>query len=485
MVHHIHKEIINYLLLIYHKETKVLPQWDVIADVVQLAKMEPTFENVRFATQLFYVLEDLLHPVKHEWIEIEAIDEPSKTINIVRHEMFENVVGVKKYPSQIHEPDEILWDSLYKNKSVEELNNGVQAYPVSKFEWHIFKEKSEETDNTDRIQHWVNTDRIKNNYKSAFQPVINTNIPRLTFERFIERLPEFYQPYIISNIEDLAPKISVRKTLSNNRMKHFDTEIREAFNKKYVKVFLKDKSRLPEIRVTLRNLPSVNGVNITKNKELDLTVYPGRVYSVEETEKEIIDTLDVVFSGRPAAPIIKDDVLVGVSDEIYAKILKMVYLFGKNLEKLTNLHSKFDEEGYREYFLPYLNMMSESHTATGETFNKIGKTDILIQNQQGENVFIAECKIWSGAENLTAAIDQLFERYVTWRDEKLALIIFNKSVKGFSSIIEKGMDTLKSHPSYKETLDRPNDSCASFVFQHPEDTAKSVRLELIMFNCFS
>lgn len=483
ITHYIHKEVINHLVLIYHKEIKTLPEWGVIADVIQLAKMESNFENVRFATHLFYVLDDLLHPVKHEWVTIEELDESNRILSIAKHEMLENVIPIKKYPSKIHEPDKAVWDSLYKDKSAEELNRGIQAYTVSKFENHIFKDKSEDVDNVDMIRSWVNMDRIKNNYRTAFQNVIDKNIPRITFERFIERLPEFHRPYIVSDILNRIPQSQESNPILKNNMKHFDTEIREAFSKKYVKVFLKEKSKLPEIRVTLNNLPSVKTVNITENQELDLTVYPNRIYSAEETEKEITDTLSVVFSGRTVNPIIKEDVLIGVSNEVYVKILKLIYYFGKNLEKLVNLHSKFDEEGFREYFLPYLNMMSESHSATGETFNKIGKTDILIQNQKGENVFIAECKVWSGSENITAAVDQLFERYVTWRDEKLALIIFNKNVKGFTAIIEKAIEILKAHPLFKEMIDRPNDSCASFVFEHPEDQDKTLRLELIMFNC--
>lgn len=469
--------------MIYHKESQILPNWDVIADVIQLAKLEPSFENVRFATQLFYVLEDLLHPVKHEWITVTAIEKKTKTINILKHEMFENKAGTQTYPYSIHEPDKLMWDSLYRNKTVEELNNGLKVYPISKFEWHSNKNESKEIDNENFIYNWTNTKRIQDNYQATFRQVINTSIPRVTFERFIERLPEFNKPYIVDSLESQKSNEQFQLSLLDPKMKHFDTEIRESYDKQYVKVFLKDKSRLPEVQVTLGNLPSVKTVNITQNKELDLTIYPNRVYSAEETEKDIITTLNVVFSGSPADPIIKEDVLIGVSDQVYTKILNMIYLFGKNLEKLSSLHSKFDEEGFREYFLPYLNMVSKSHRATGETFNKIGKTDILIQNEKGENVFIAECKVWSGSENITAAVDQLFERYVTWRDEKLALIIFNKNVKGFTAIIEKAIEILKAHPLFKEMIDRPNDSCASFVFQHPEDEDKSLRLELIMFNC--
>ena len=34
-------------------------------------------------------------------------------------------------------------------------------------------------------------------------------------------------------------------------------------------------------------------------------------------------------------------------------------------------------------------------TATGETFNGLGKSDIIVR-QNTANVFVAECKIWEG-----------------------------------------------------------------------------------------
>ena len=96
-------------------------------------------------------------------------------------------------------------------------------------------------------------------------------------------------------------------------MPDFATEIRESFDKKYLKVFLKDKSRLKEIQIVLTDLPSIKRVNITENNELDLTIYPNKVYSAEEMQKEVTETLTVIFTAAPVDPIIKDDILAGIS----------------------------------------------------------------------------------------------------------------------------------------------------------------------------
>lgn len=68
------------------------------------------------------------------------------------------------------------------------------------------------------------------------------------------------------------------------------------------------------------------------------------------------------------------------------------------------------EEDIRQQFLVQLNGHYEGQ-ATGETFNYEGKTDILIRNQ-GKNIFIAECKFWSGAEALLDTITQILS-YLT------------------------------------------------------------------------
>lgn len=86
--------------------------------------------------------------------------------------------------------------------------------------------------------------------------------------------------------------------------KNFDIEIRESFEKKYLKVFLKNTSIIEEVRENLNGLNSVRTANITEsqsknNPSLTLTVYPNRVYSIEEMQKEVIDFLESYFSGSP------------------------------------------------------------------------------------------------------------------------------------------------------------------------------------------
>ncbi|XRE41968.1 hypothetical protein ACIVBQ_000172 [Tenacibaculum discolor] len=165
-------------------------------------------------------------------------------------------------------------------------------------------------------------------------------------------------------------------------------------------------------------------------------------------------------------------------------LIQQIFFFGQSLEKLNHLHNAFGEEEFRDYFLPHLTQISKNHITTGETFNKNGKTDILIQDLNACNIFIAECKLWKGSSYLSSAINQLFERYVLWRDEKVALIIFNKDNKDFTKVIEIAKETIEEHELYDSFVEEKFKTIITYNFKHSEDTTKVITLELILFNCY-
>lgn len=235
-------------------------------------------------------------------------------------------------------------------------------------------------------------------------------------------------------------------------MANYVVEKREAFNKPYLKVRLKNNDDLEVIQKLLEELQTISKVNITENQRTDITIYPSEFYSIIEAEEEVKIQMESYYTSTPLDPVFETNLLSAISSKAYEQIIKEINKFGLNLEKYKSLYSKFDEEGFRDFFLPHLNSISHSHTATGEAFNKIGKTDMLIQDGSGNNVFIAECKIWYGENELTKAIDQLLERYVTWRDEQVALIIFNKHNANFTNIIEKSKETMKKHPNFSSLI---------------------------------
>ncbi|MBN1545263.1 MAG: hypothetical protein JW902_01235 [Syntrophaceae bacterium] len=271
--------------------------------------------------------------------------------------------------------------------------------------------------------------------------------------------------------------------------KNYETEIREVYGKKYLKIFLKISDHLSNIQSVLSQLPSVAKVNITSSESKysppeNLTIYPKVVFSIEEMKLEVEAELERFFGGGTSDPVFTDVNIPALSDQAYFEILDRIIDLGINLEKYPGVVKSLDEEGIRNYFLPHLNSISKSYSATGETFNKKGRTDILIQDNKGNNVFIAECKLWKGQSYLSEAIDQLLERYVSWRDEKTALLVFNKDVSSFSDVIKRGTETLRQHPNCLKMIKQRRETSFSYLFRQVDDPEKKIDLELVFFNFY-
>ena len=122
-----------------------------------------------------------------------------------------------------------------------------------------------------------------------------------------------------------------------------------------------------------------------------------------------------------------------ISDEDYENINNIISMCGTTMEKTAKTYFANTEEELRDHLLATLNTHYEA--ATGETFRKIGKTDIHIEFQN-KAAFIGECKIWHGERFFQGAIQQVIN-YSTWRDLKVSVIIFNKNNQSFPAILSK------------------------------------------------
>jgi len=171
-----------------------------------------------------------------------------------------------------------------------------------------------------------------------------------------------------------------------------------------------------------------------------------------------------------------------MSVEMYNDLLKVVYDSGKNMEKKPALYMGKDEEGLRDQFLFVLETRYEATTASGETFNRSGKTDIILKYApDGSNLFVAECKFWHGAAEFQAAISQLFDRYLTWRDSKAALLMFVKN-KDFSNVLSVIKKEAEQHPLFVRQAGSRGESSFSYIFCLPQDKDKQVIFEIIAFH---
>ncbi len=117
--------------------------------------------------------------------------------------------------------------------------------------------------------------------------------------------------------------------------------------------------------------------------------------------------------------------------------------------------------------------------ATGETFNKTGKTDILLRHE-GTNVFIAECKFWKGKRVFLDTISQLLG-YLTWRDSKAAVIMFVPNVD-FSSVLEKAKNEISEHLNYVEFINAKGDTWLNYRFHLNDDRNRMVSLAVMFYH---
>ena len=122
-----------------------------------------------------------------------------------------------------------------------------------------------------------------------------------------------------------------------------------------------------------------------------------------------------------------------ISDGDYDNINNIILTCGTTMEKTARTYYSNNEEELRDHLLAALNTHYED--ATGETFRKIGKTDIHIEFEN-KAAYIGECKIWHGEKLFQDAIQQVIS-YSTWRDIKVSVIIFNKENQSFPAILSK------------------------------------------------
>jgi hypothetical protein len=162
----------------------------------------------------------------------------------------------------------------------------------------------------------------------------------------------------------------------------------------------------------------------------------------------------------------------------YEHILGVMQAMTQVMELSPSAFHKIDEEGLRSHFLVQLNGHYQGQ-ATGETFNYEGKTDILIRSE-GRNIFIAECKFWSGPKKLIETIDQLLG-YSSWRDTKTAIVLLNRN-RDFSKVLDAIPSCVRSHPKYKRDLQGSTETAFRYLFTNRDDPGRELFLTVLAFD---
>ncbi|MFT3773025.1 MAG: hypothetical protein QM820_47185 [Minicystis sp.] len=182
----------------------------------------------------------------------------------------------------------------------------------------------------------------------------------------------------------------------------------------------------------------------------------------------------VVSPVAPAKPREKGWFL---GDDVYREILKLIYEWGMVMERHPSTYAGKDEEALRDLFL--LLLTPHFQYTGGETFNKQGKTDILIRHEK-HNVFVAECKVWHGPEEFFRAVDQLLG-YLTWRDSKAALLMFVRNAN-IQNIISKIEPTIRSHPCFLGFRGKSREGWLDFDLRLSPQSDRTVKCAVMLLH---
>ena len=194
-------------------------------------------------------------------------------------------------------------------------------------------------------------------------------------------------------------------------------------------------------------------------------------YASPEVKRRIVPQLPPVSTKpyRPEPTLAMDE---------YEHILSVISNMVMVMERSPRAFKTMGEEDLRQHFLMQLNGQYEGQ-ATGETFNYGGKTDILVR-AEGKNIFIAECKFWTGPAGLSEALDQLLA-YTSWRDTKTALLVFNRETT-MSTVLQRIPQAVREHANYKTDLNYDSESGFRYVFSHRDDLDRELTVTILAFD---
>jgi hypothetical protein len=194
------------------------------------------------------------------------------------------------------------------------------------------------------------------------------------------------------------------------------------------------------------------------------------------TEKVVVPVKPKVIAVQPKPTPASPEPELPLGD--YDEILNVIQAMAKVYERSPSVFRSMEEEHLRTILLVGLNGVFKGH-ATGETFNGEGKNDILIRVNDN-NIFIAECLFWDGPEKFRKKLTEQLFRYSTWRDSKLAAIVFNRK-KDFSAVVQKMKEVVAGLENKLAEMPYPAPSACRHRFRREDDPAKHFILTCLAF----
>lgn len=300
--------------------------------------------------------------------------------------------------------------------------------------------------------------------------------------------------FIVDNIcvpkEDTVGviKLSLEYPISEIKEKeNLNIFIEEQFNSKfknYIDMINNINEELNNFKISLEDIIR-NSLNIRKEKVEDYILMGEKLNIPLRMNINAPNTTPIILKKRikpkvdfPNQKKASEEYEISESD--YTNIKNIINLACVSIEKTAKTFNKLNEEELRDIILSSLNSHYNG-TASGEAFNKVGKTDIRIQFEN-KAAYIGECKIWYGEKELNEALEQLFS-YTTWRDSKTSLIIFNKKNKDFNKLTDTIDNSLKSNKNCKDKI-RISKNKWDCIFNKSEGNTEIRYVQILVYDLF-
>lgn len=322
--------------------------------------------------------------------------------------------------------------------------------------------------------------------KKYSKPVIQYHIPFIGEELWLRsratRFLMWYPQVIIKNkeiimeyvlfsdsyVEDINRGYAHELSNFKTQLQYINEDIDVFKNNFFDNIKSIFKKRKAELLKT-NNLLQMFNVPVKKNDNVSET------FSIPVTSQRKQIICEPVFDRNS---IIKNAPEGRLDDTTYHQILKIIDDMGKEFERLPSLYRNKDEETLRDHILMLLQPNFKG-SVTGETFNKKGKTDILLR-YENNNVFVGECKFWKGKSVYLDTISQLLS-YLTWRDSKVAVIIFVKQ-QNIMDILNKIEAHTPEHSNYISKEVKTHESLFNYIFHLNGDKERKVKMAVMVYH---
>jgi len=161
------------------------------------------------------------------------------------------------------------------------------------------------------------------------------------------------------------------------------------------------------------------------------------------------------------------------------ELVDFIERYARQFEVTPVAYSDRDEEQLRDLLIGMMNV-NYPGAATGETFNKLGKTDICFRVDK-EVPLIAECKFWSGPKAYGGALHQLFG-YLTWRQTYGILVHFCK-VRDMTKAVEAATERMQADSTFLSgSLTVRSETRFVTRHTHPQDDGRLVEVHHLFFD---